>query len=214
MMDLKSIFSNPWVLGGGLVLGVILLVSKGSGSSNSGDAGNLGSTLTSLEIAADVNKAGMQLSALQAGIAGDIAQAQIATDAGLLAGFVNTLGGLKNQSMLIQAQIAESNAGVYKTISQSIFAARMDRQANANRIAMGTLEADMNLAALRIENGDNTATPQIENGISKINKHTSDERELYGMRGYNNKSHYSKHNASGFDPSMDFRIYPYGATKA
>lgn len=212
-MDFKGIFTNPWILGGGLVLGLVLLMGKSGGSSDGGS--NVGATLTSLEIAADVNKAGMQLTALQAGIAGDVAQTQIATDAGLLAGFVSTLGSLKNQSILLQAQIAESNAGVYKSVSQGIFAARMDRQQNANRIAMGTIEADTNLAALRIENGQgNRATPQIENNISKIAKHTQNERAMFGMASVKRDRLRNKHNATGFDPATDFRIYPYGAKSA
>lgn len=176
-----SFLANPWVIGGGVVIGAIILFS-GKGSGGGGDGG-VGATLASMQIAADVNKEGMNLVAAQSAIAGEVAVARMQQDAGVIVAFMETLTNLRNVSVLNSARIAESNSGVINNLIQSRTALALDRQQNANRIGFGTVAQDPQLHSLDPAKGDNNPRYKFE-GKAKTKKYTAKEQRLFGMKGF------------------------------
>ena len=175
-----SFLSNPWVIGGGVVIGAIILFS---GKGSSGGDGGVGATLASMQIAAETNREGMQLVAAQSEIAGNMAIARMQTDAGVLTSFMESMVNLRNVSVLNSARISESNAGVINSVIQARTSLALDRQQNANRLAFGTVSKDPVTDSLDPSKGGNDPRYKFQ-ARAKTKKHNKDENALFGMKGF------------------------------
>lgn len=75
-MDIKNIIKNPYVIVGGVGLGLVVLLSSKGSSNNGGGASFLGMQ----QLANEVNLAGMELTSKRDAIAADVAKARIESD--------------------------------------------------------------------------------------------------------------------------------------
>lgn len=165
-MSLKKILSNPWVLGGGALIGIVILLSGKGGNGGTAQADTTTATLSSIALANDMNKAGLAFAGLQAQVAGEIAIENLHTNAGTFATFMASLMHLNDVNTLAQANIVESNAGVFSAMALAQTANDSDAQMNANRLAMGTLEPSSTLDDLKIQNGKNRVHPGLVGQVS------------------------------------------------
>lgn len=169
-MSVFSSLTNPWVLAGGAAIGLILLMRGNSGGAPSGP--NYGATLSSFEIANDMNKAGLAFQAHVSDNAKDIAVASIARDASLFSSTAALISNLMNAQTVRSAQIAEANSGVMNTIATQRGTIKLEQQAGANRIAMAAIEADTTLKSLMIEAGMNpfrTQSKETKGNLLELN---------------------------------------------
>jgi len=171
-MDFKSL-ANPWVIGGGALLGLVLLMSRGGGAA---PGANYGATLTSMELSNDITKAGMALVATQAQIAAMVATKNAEIDAQLHLGTMATFNNVLSANAMRSQQVAESNAGIFQSMIAGRAALALERQAGATRMAMATIEADTTLKSLALENGINIFQKQ-----AKQTTKNSQSRSLVGL---------------------------------
>lgn len=164
-MSILNTFSNPWVLAGGAAIGLILLMRGNSGNSSSGP--NYGATLSSFEIANDMNKAGLAFRAHESDNAKDVAVASIARDASFFSTSAAMIGNLLNVQSVRSAQIAEANSGVLNTIAAQRGAIQLEKQRGANAIAMAKINEDTTLKSLMIEAGMNPFKSNAKNHAKK-----------------------------------------------
>lgn len=99
-MDLKSAFTNPWVIGGGLALGLVVLLSRGS-STPADNSAVFASALASGNAAASANYASSTAARVELGTK---AYDTSATKAGFFASTLSNLANINGQVMLGQAQ--------------------------------------------------------------------------------------------------------------
>lgn len=155
MAKLGKFLTNPWVLAGGVAFGLVLLLNKSSGGGSSANAS------AQMSYAAAVNSAAMDYVTNQAAIAADVTKTRIAADAQTQA--IATAGMMNLASARISANVENNhvNAGIVSTALQNMTAIQLDRQSNANRIAMAYVAKDTTLEALKLENGINRPSPQL-----------------------------------------------------
>lgn len=133
-MDLKSTFTNPWVIGGGLALGLVLLLSRGSAAPASNSAG-IASALAS----SSAQVASQYSTSMAARVAlGTKAYDTSATVAGFFTNTLNNLAAVNGQVMLGQAQ---SFAGVVNNSNNNNASLAMDIANNSSRTAAASIGA-------------------------------------------------------------------------
>ena len=167
-MDFKAILTNPLVIIGGVGIGLILLMSGKGNTTQNTNAPDYGATLQSISLNNDISKAGMQLLAVQAKIAGDVAISQSEQNTALYVSTLSTMANLKNAASLRYAQIAESNSGIFNSMIRDRTQLAIERQRGATAISMLKIEGSQNLEAMRIESGVSTKTAATKSSDSSI----------------------------------------------
>lgn len=119
-----------WILGGGAVLGLLLLMGKSGGSSSSGP--NYGATLQSMSLANDISTMGMQLASHNADTAAQVGIAQANNNVAILSGAMSALLAVDNAHTLRTAAFNESNAGIFNNIITTRSNVQIARQNAAN----------------------------------------------------------------------------------
>jgi hypothetical protein len=108
-MDLKSTFTNPWVIGGGLALGAFLLLSKGSAApANNGAA--YASAFASSNAAAAANYAVSTNARVALGTKAYDANAS------LFNGFASLVANMNNVAGQVRLGQAQTNAGFFSSV--------------------------------------------------------------------------------------------------
>jgi hypothetical protein len=126
-MDLKSTFTNPWVIGGGLALGAFLLLSKGSAApANNGAA--YASALASTNASEAQNYATSTAARVALGSkAYDLNSAVVST-------FGNVVANLAAVSGQVRLGQAQTNAGLFSSLATNDAAMASSIAANAARV--------------------------------------------------------------------------------
>lgn len=140
-MDFGKMLSNPWVIGGGLGLGVLLLLLRGSAST-----GTSAADPNVIGLIASNNALGAQVVAQQASAAVSIAQVtsgNIAT----VAAFLENAGNMQAQ---LNAQNNQTNAGVLNNIIQTGSAQAIDFNTNAARSRDTVVNAESAVAIAKL----------------------------------------------------------------
>jgi hypothetical protein len=119
-MDMMKTLSNPWVLGGGLVLGVIVLVMNNGGGASSASASTVGANLS-------YNEAALSATTQQAQISANLGVAQFSAD----------VASQDNNSSQIQQTLINANAGITNSQIQSNAAMVIDQSNNNTRLGLG-----------------------------------------------------------------------------
>lgn len=148
-MNLK-LLKNPMVLGAGLLIGVVLLMSKGGSAKQSSSGADANATLNSLSIAADSNKAGMQAMTTMAAISAQVAINKSQSDVTNNANVMSFISSLNNISAQLTSQVNEVNAGIVNNVITTQAATKLDRQQNANRLGLAQIQAFDNEKQLKI----------------------------------------------------------------
>lgn len=159
-MDIKGIVSNPWVIGGGIVLGVVLMaVNSSSGQSSSGAVGTPSNTL--LNFQASQNALGADYAYKNAELAstdrGNMASLNLQTVMGFMAGLANLNSIDANHDVQIQV----INGEITKTRIQTQVAAQTEANDNFTRLMTSYVGADVSkfgIAANERANDVNAAT--------------------------------------------------------
>ena len=146
-MDIKATLSNPWVLGGGVVLGVIVLaMSHTSSGDNNGTVSSPGNAL--LNYQAQQNSAGMDYTYKMAELA---AQKHGAMD---LVQLQKTLGLMKSVENIASIDATHDvqrlaiNGEITKTRIQAQTAASVEANTNFTRLLMSYVGADSSKYAI------------------------------------------------------------------
>lgn len=122
-MDIVGTLKNPWVIGGGAALALVLVLM----SRNSSQADQVVYTGTVS------NYSGAEWLAQSAEIAAGVNVAEIEARTTERLALLDTLIGFANNQQVVGAQLSETAAGVTKTRIQTDAALRLDRQQNAAR---------------------------------------------------------------------------------
>lgn len=145
-MDLKATFTNPWVLGGGVVLGLLLIArSGGGGNSASSDAPAIMSAFTANNQIAAQNYA----SSTAARVAlGQKAYEANATRAGF---FASTLTNLAQYQGQLQLGLAQSAQGAisYSLDRNTALAINISQNVGREREAAVTAGANVTSSAIQ-----------------------------------------------------------------
>lgn len=142
-IDLKPILSNPWVLGGGAALGVVILLMSNTGRGGSTPGYIDPNALLSLnELQAGQAKAGQDYSAnmaeIAAGLSGQLASLRTSENISI----VNALSNMNAVIFAAGAQQQETMAGVARSRIESQTALVMDRNQNRVRLETSYVAAD------------------------------------------------------------------------
>lgn len=130
-MDLKSAFTNPWIIGGGLALGALLLLSRGSAPANNN------ASFTSALAASNAQAASQFQASTAARVAiGSKAYDTSATVAGFFASTLANLANVNGQVML--GQMTSFN-GVVNNSNSANAALAIDIGTNASRTASASI---------------------------------------------------------------------------
>lgn len=128
----------PIVIGGGLILGVVLLAAH-SASAGSGGSSTVNGMYTQAAFAAQSQ---------QVAVAGQVAQARMATDAKEQANTLSFLAVLAQTNAAVTSQLVQSNAGIQIAQLNANAAVAIDQSNNANRLALGNVQAGVNYAQI------------------------------------------------------------------
>lgn len=156
-MQLGDTFKNPWVLGGGALIGMVLLLrSSGANAEVSSTMDGVNPTMMSSAVAmnATVMGANIEVARLQAHL-GEIAyQADVAKQLG----FFSLIKSIDDNNAIVANQRTISQAGITNSLIQSSTAIIVDQANNATRLALGYEEttragiaADAQIAVARYQ---------------------------------------------------------------
>ncbi len=154
-LDFK-VMKSPWVIGAGLVLGLVVLTLKGGGTSSGDNGAGVGT-----DYAAAINNYGQSVVNAQAQVA--IAQS------GATAQNIQSIIGYLNNTNQVNAMASVANnqtyAGIEQTRIQSMTSYLMDQSDNLARMGQAYLSADtanrQTDAAIQIASIQNSAAMQI-----------------------------------------------------
>lgn len=127
---MQRLLKNPYVLGGAAILGVIVFMSRGKSTNAPAYS----------DIMSANNAAASNAFAASASMNAQIVSEQIKTnairDTALIGAASNNFAVATNQAV----QLAESNAGIFKTQIQTQGAVQIDRQQNNARLGMAQIQ--------------------------------------------------------------------------
>jgi hypothetical protein len=125
---LMRAIKNPWVIGGGLLAGLLVMLMRGS---NSGAAQSSSiDYLTAANLASAGNMA--RNAELSATLSADMNRTTVAREMNVLGAASNMFAAATEQT----TKLAEISSGIFKTQIQSQTAIALDRQQNAARLDM------------------------------------------------------------------------------
>jgi hypothetical protein len=142
MSEFSKVLSNPYVLGGGALLGVFLLMSagKGGGGGSSGYSGGGGGEVPYNSAALTYNMAALSAGVEQARIVADRAKTEYALDTTRHVALYNSINNHDTNIAKVAAQNIISNEGILKTQIASHAAVQMDMQQNMARLGIAGLQ--------------------------------------------------------------------------
>lgn len=143
-MDFKAIVSNPWVLGGGLAIGALVLLTTGSAKSSAGASGYDPNVVLGLaQLSAQQGQAGMDYSAnlatIAAGASKDFTAARVTENLKL----VDAITNMQALFFTNAQRERETAAGVTNSRIQSMTALALDQQQEQIRLATTYVAADV-----------------------------------------------------------------------
>lgn len=156
-MDFSETIKNPWVIGGGVIVGLfILMMGKGGGTANAApnNAPYMYGYATST---------GQQQAVLQA----TLAEINSKDEADFRSTMVNELGASYN----FQVSMSEIQAGITKGQIASATALALDRMDNTTRVTIGRQSVDMTTinANASMHNADTMANAQVKSSQIQAN---------------------------------------------
>ena len=141
-MDLAKSLSNPWVLGIGVGLGAILLLARGGSGASASGGPDPALVVPSMQIAEQLNVAGMQLTAQQSAMAYAYGEEKLKSDVQTFGIFANLLNSLDENAHVADVQNNAIRAGILQTQIQEhgrFMVAVADAQAKAAQAAQDTM---------------------------------------------------------------------------
>lgn len=165
-MDIKGVISNPWVIGGGVLIGVVLLaVNSSGGSSNSGAVNSPSNAL--LNFQASQNALGLDYSYKNAELAsterGNMASLNLQTIMGFMAGLANLDAIDANHDVQIRA----INADIMKTRIQTQAAAQTEANDNFTRLMTTYVGSDVSKYGIDAQVKMNDVNAQTQMAIQQ-----------------------------------------------
>lgn len=135
MSDLAATFKNPYVIGGGVLVGLILMMSahKANGATSGGPV-TADPVYTTAVL--ENNKAAMAATTAQAGIAAGVATQRISADMTLGVATLNTIQNADNNRALVAKQAIMSNEGIIKSQIETASATTIDINNNMARLGL------------------------------------------------------------------------------
>jgi hypothetical protein len=144
MADFKKLLGNKWVLIGGAGFGVLVLLISNTSRGGSNTGGFDPNTMLSVaELQMGQNRAAMEaqvnMAEIAAGQSTEMARIRVSESIAAMATLVN----LQEAVSVFGARQIETAAGVARTRIEAHTALSLDRQQNANRLAMSYVGADV-----------------------------------------------------------------------
>lgn len=160
-MGIKETISNPWVLGGGLLLGVVILAVSHGGGGSTDSAPESGANAAF----AAQNAAGMEYSFKQSQLVADVSMSQTKTMLQQVQTFMQGLGNLAAVDANHDVQVRAINADIVKSRiqSQAIVAQNYDQQ--ATRLAMTYVGADVSKFGIKTQKEINAYSTDAQMAI-------------------------------------------------
>lgn len=166
MDSISKTLSNPYVLGGGVLVGLFLMLSSHRSVASTGPA-NTASTPAYLSAASAFNIAASHDITSQLAIKSDLQKTQIQGDVTKQVAVLSTLVNFSNNAAKVQAQQIISNQGIIQSQLQTQAAIVIDINNNATRLSLGQEQVN----ATKITSDANTRIAEIQ---AKAIKHSAD----------------------------------------
>lgn len=138
-MNLGKTFQNPYVIGGGLLIGVVVLLSSGGAKASGGDSASSGAYLSFL---AQQNASGMAYASDMAGVSANLAGKRIDASTTEHLRIIDAISNMFNVNAQQDVQNHAINAQVTTTRLQSDNAYRIEQAQQSTRLQTSYVEAD------------------------------------------------------------------------
>ncbi len=143
MNGIGEIITNKYVLMGGVAIGVLLLVMSGSG----GSGGGSGIDLEAFKIQSGNYQAELNTNTQLASIAAGVTKANTTANTQRTLAVLASMTTMAQSASLERVRQIESAAGVRNSLITSNTMLQLDRQQNANRIALARVGATVSMAS-------------------------------------------------------------------
>ncbi len=141
-MDIKAVVSNPWVIGGGVVLGVVLLaMQSSSGQSSSGSVGAPSNAL--LNFQASQNALGAEYAYKNAELASATKGNMASLNLNTVMAFMSGLANINSIDANHDVQVRAINGEITKTRIQGQVAAQVEANDNFTRLMTSYVGSDV-----------------------------------------------------------------------
>jgi hypothetical protein len=144
-----DILTNKWVLLGGVAIGAILLIASASSSGGGGDNGPPGINAELFKIQSVNYQAELNANVSLANTAASVTKANITAGTQKTLAVLSSMTNMAQMTVLERVKQVESRAGITNHFIQANTAIALDQQANANRISMARIGA--NVSALSFQ---------------------------------------------------------------
>lgn len=136
MSDLANTFSNPWVLGGGAALGLVMLMMAKT-KTNQGTANDVATAYgLPASVVGQYNIAALGAVTQQAAIAADVGKAALAADTTKQVAVLDAIKNMNTNAAVVQQAAITSGAGIINTQIQTQGATIIDAMNNTNRLSL------------------------------------------------------------------------------
>lgn len=149
-IDVKTLASNPWVWGGGLALGLMILLARGGGAAPAGGAYNPNDVASLNALQQQQNAAGLAWSTNMATIAAGTAKSNSANNLARDLKVIDAVTNMQQQNTVVTLAANDSAAGVAKSQIAQTTALVVDRNATSVRRDMVWAAADTSKFAAQL----------------------------------------------------------------
>lgn len=138
-MDFGATLKNPWVIGGGALIGVVLLLR--SGPANAQVSANMdAANPTYMSQAVAMNAAAMGAQIQLAQISANLGATAFQADTAKQLGFYSLIKSIDDNNAIVENTRVTSQAGITNSLITSSTAIIVDQANNANRLALAYQE--------------------------------------------------------------------------